>query len=39
MFVWMEVLFACGYRPGLREELKRRVEKAVAEMDAAKKKR
>jgi uncharacterized membrane protein YGL010W len=29
----MEVLFACGYRPGLREDLKRRVEKAVAEMD------
>lgn len=39
LFVWMEVLFACGYRPGLGEELKRRVEKAVAEMDAAKKKR
>ena len=39
LFVWMEVLFACGYRPGLREDLKRRVEKAVAEMDAAKKKR
>ena len=34
LFVWMEVLFACGYRPGLRENLKRRVEKAVKQMDA-----
>ena len=34
LFVWMDVLFTCGYRPGLREDLKRRVALAVVELDA-----
>ena len=36
LFVWMELLFTCGYRPGLREDLKRRVDKAVVELDGGK---
>ena len=35
LFVWMEVMFACGYRPGLHADLKRRVVKRVAAMEEA----
>ena len=35
LFVWMEVLFACGYRPGLLTDVKRRVKARVEAMDAA----
>jgi uncharacterized membrane protein YGL010W len=34
LFVWMEIMFACGYRPGLQADLKRRVAKRVEAMDA-----
>ena len=33
LFVWMEVLFACGYRPGLRSDVDRRVKRAVEERE------
>lgn len=39
LFVWMEVLFACGYRPGLHTDIKRRVNAQVEAMDAGKKRR
>ena len=31
LFVWMEVLFACGYRPGLRSDVDRWVKRSLAE--------
>lgn len=34
LFVWFEALFLLGYRPQLRVQLKRRVAKLIAEMDA-----
>lgn len=39
LFVWMEVMFACGYRPGLHADLKRRVVKRVAAMEEAESKK
>ena len=33
LFVWMEVMFACGYRPGLRSDVDRRVKRAVEERE------
>ena len=33
LFVWMEVMFACGYRPGLRSDIDRRVKRAVEERE------
>ncbi|GIL47469.1 hypothetical protein Vafri_4293 [Volvox africanus] len=34
LFVWFEALFLLGYRPVLREQLKRRVAELIARMDA-----
>ncbi|EFJ51084.1 hypothetical protein VOLCADRAFT_57524 [Volvox carteri f. nagariensis] len=34
LFVWFEALFLLGYRPALREQLKRRVAQLIADMDA-----
>lgn len=39
LFVWMELLFACGYRPGLLTDVRRRVEARVEAMDEGKKER
>jgi uncharacterized membrane protein YGL010W len=36
LFVHVEALFWLGYRPGLREDLKRRIERRIAEMDEGK---
>ncbi|EEH57441.1 uncharacterized protein MICPUCDRAFT_58351 [Micromonas pusilla CCMP1545] len=36
LFVWLEALFALGYRPKLRARLKRRVARRVERMDAIK---
>jgi|TARA_B100000482_G_C12506071_1_gene258548 uncharacterized membrane protein YGL010W len=38
LFVWMEVLFACGYRPGLRHNVNQRVKRAVEEWENSQKK-
>lgn len=38
LFVWMEVLFALGYKPGLEQEVSELVRERIAAMDAAKKK-
>ena len=34
LFVWLEVLFWCGYRPQLYKELNQRIEKAIAQWKA-----
>ncbi|GLC44102.1 hypothetical protein PLESTB_000929100 [Pleodorina starrii] len=34
LFVWFELLFLLGYRPALREQLKRRVGELIAQMNA-----
>jgi uncharacterized membrane protein YGL010W len=36
MFVWMEVLFAAGYRPKLRRRLDERASAAIAKWKAEK---
>jgi len=38
LFVWIEVLFACGYRPELCAEVGRRIDLRVRVMDAGKNK-
>lgn len=38
LFVWLELLFVCGYRPRLQEVLKARIEANVATSQGAAKK-
>lgn len=35
LFVWFELLFLLGYRPGLRDEVQRRVEAGIASWKSA----
>lgn len=39
LFVWLEILFACGYRPELRARVEKAVEKEVQRYHAGRKKK